>query len=140
MLFNSYHSFFYQKQILIRNFNFSPSSENKSRQSRNTTKREQHKKSSFFQKKRKRKRQRERERNRTKTGGCNPWMDRESTDDSQRNSFRLSFIPQTCGLMLSLADGNACNFYNTHALRSSAPLKILKSFRYKRQHRHPNCQ
>lgn len=49
---------------------------------------------------------------------------RESTDDSQRDSFRSAFIPETCGLMVSLADGNACNFYNTRASRSSAPLKF----------------
>lgn len=36
----------------------------------------------------------------------------------QRDSFHHSFIPETCGLMLSLADGNACNFYNVGLLRS----------------------
>lgn len=39
-------------------------------------------------------------------------VNRESTDDSRRDSFRRSFIPKTCGLMVSLVDGNARNFYN----------------------------
>ena len=65
---------------------------------------------------------------------------RESTDDSQRDSFRFPFIPETCGLMVSLADGNACNFYNAHASRSSAPLEILKGFLRPARERHADAK